>query len=293
MTVIDAVSPKFAKCVNFIDVVFCTWIHNPILASTVMLLSALQLLGLQMMSAPSSEHFVNVSFSDYFLDFLHNAVNLLFIIRFPATSKKGLSIVSSTLGESVLLLIQNAGCAALFLCPQYSLLYSNMHPVLKGIMLWQIVFPYLIFLVHICESKWNKLNGSEKLLQLEDKMLTSSLLVDTNNNLLPVFMAHSFAAVNFNFPLVSSFWALLIYKLACFSLKFYLINRYVLYELVMVINDVSNLNSCAELYMPVMIGERQKSWYDHIARHTTVILIVCCSILMGLDAEFMAVSFMK
>lgn len=294
---LETVSSKIAKCAYFIDVVLCTWVHNPILASLVTVSAALLLLSLLFFLANPSERLANVAVSDYARDLLHNAVNIAFVVRFPAASKKGLAVVSHKWAEASLLLIQIAGCVALLLHSQYSLLYSNIHPVLRGIMWWQMVCPYLIFVLYMCEARLCKNTLDEKHVltspSLPPKLLTRSLLVDTNNNLLPIFMAHSFAAVNFNFPVQGSLWTLALYKFGCFSLKFYLINRYVLYELVMVISDMSNLNSYAELYMPVMIGERTKRWYDKVAPHTLTVVIGTSAVLMGLDAGFMAIGFMN
>lgn len=288
---IDGVSPRIAKAAQFIETVLCTWIHNPILNSTAMVAGAALLMSKLLMTAASVDQFVHVNFDEYLLDFLHNVVNLLFIVRFPAFSKNGLSIKSSSWSEALLLVVQNCGCAMLLLCPNYSLLYSNIDPLLKGFILWQIVCPYLILIMHLCEAKFPRANSEKS--PSESRFLLNSLLVDTNNNLLPVFMAHSFAAVNFNFPFANSFWLLQGYKFACFSLKFYLINRYVLYELVMVICDVSNLKSYKELYEPVMIGEKPKSWSSCIARIAPVVLTTCCVICLGLDAGFMTIAFLK
>lgn len=293
MVAFETVSLRIAKCAHFIDVVLCTYIHNPILASTITIAGALILSGVLLFLSNSSERLANIAVLDYVLDFLHNAVNILFVVRFPAASKKGLLIVSLTWTEMLLLLLQNAGCLALLLCSQYSLLYSNMHPVLRGFMWWQMLCPYMIFVLYVCELKFCNNSTDEKQALSAQKLLTGSILIDTNNNLLPIFMAHSFAAVNFNYPMVTSFWALAIYKIACFSLKFYLINRYVLYELVMVISDIPNLNSYAELYRPVMIGERPKKWYDRISQHTLTIVIGCSAVVMGLDAGFMAIGLMN
>ncbi|SGZ50126.1 CIC11C00000005564 [Sungouiella intermedia] len=292
---LDQVSGKVAKAAYFIDVVLCSWIHNPFVLSALVLTGSMLLLAM-LFTVPMPDTFANVEFNDYLLDFLHNAINLIFIVRFPASSSRGLTILSSTLAELLLLAIQNVGCAVLLFSSEYSLLYSNMHPILRMFMLWQIVCPYLIFLLHLLENWWrakNPVSTSEKRTILAPKLLTGSLLVDTNNNFLPVFMAHSFASINFNYPLAGAYWVVLVYKLACFSFKFYLINRYVLYELVMVISDVSDLNSYAELYTPVLIGGKKKSVLSLFSRHATLFLIAFCVVLMGIDGGFMAIAFMK
>lgn len=289
VTVMEAVSPRIAQYARFINVILCTWIHNPLLACGAILTARFGLLTLQLIKS-SSQLFSHVNVDEYALDFLHNIINLLFVLRFPAAAKDGLSIVSSNWSEAILLVLQNLGCVALLWCPEYSLLHSKIHPVLKGFMLWQIVCPYLILALSVVEMKRGQ-NYSEKMALLPRKLLTGSLLVDTNNNLLPIFMAHSFAAANFSFPF-APVWLVITYKVACFSLKFYLINRYVLYELVVVISDVSTLKQYSDLYMPVMIGERPKGWYESISRHMTTILTAVCVTLMGVDVGFMAVGLM-
>lgn len=289
-SLLDLVSSNVAYCVYLIDVGLCTWIHNPYILSTAILAGSIVLLA-GLVSAASVEPLSNVPFNDYFLDFLHNAINLIFIVRFPAASKSGLAIVSSKFAEWHLLVAQVAGCGVLLFSPKYSLLYSDIHPVLRSFMWWQIVCPYFILLLLVGEQQWARRSASEKSQSVRQKWLTGSLLVDTNNNLLPVFMAHSFAAINDNFVFVNAPVAVCLYKLACFSFKFYLINRYVLYELVMVISDVSNLNSYAELYTPVSIGEKKSSWTS-VSRHTTLILVACCVILMTIDGGFLVMSVM-
>lgn len=287
-TLLDLVSSNVANCAYFIDVGLCTWIHNPYILSTTILAGAIVLLTM-LVYAASVDPLSHLPFYDYLLDFLHNAINLIFIIRFPAASKSGLAIISSKFAEWLLLVAQVAGCGVLLFSPKYSLLYSDIHPILRSFMWWQIVCPYFILLLLVGEQRWAKRSASEKGQSVRQKWLTGSLLVDTNNNLLPVFMAHSFAAINVNFAFVSAPFIVCVYKLACFSFKFYLINRYVLYELVMVISDVSQLNSYAELYTPVRIGEKKSSW-ALVSRHTTLILVAFCVILMTIDGGFIVMS---
>lgn len=288
-TLLDLVSSNVANCAYLIDVGLCTWIHNPIVLSIFILAGAILLLAM-LVAAASIDTLSHVAFHDYFFDLVHNAINLIFIVRFPSSSSRGLAIVSSTAMEWLLLIAQNLGCMVLVFSSEYSLLYYNLHSVLKAFMWWQIVCPYLILVLLLAEKWWCRRSLSEKAPLKLQKLLTGSLLVDTNNNFLPIFMAHSFAAINVNFPFVSAPYVDIVYKMACISFKFYLINRYVLYEIVMVISDVSNLKSYAELYTPVQIGKEKSSRWSFFSRHVNLILICCTVVLMIIDGGFMVMS---
>lgn len=67
-------------------------------------------------------------------------------------------------------------------------------------------------------------DNSQKIFTLHE------LLVDTNNNFLRAFIAHSLIMINFSFPFAALGWVLTYYQISIFLLKLYCIYGYVLYE---------------------------------------------------------------
>lgn len=283
MSSLEGNSPFLTRSVRVIDSYICTWIHNPILASLVCLATLVSIQGTLFANAAGRNQLAYLHINDYLLDILHNLVNLLFIVRFSGCSK----IVSHPALEWVLLILQNQACFVLLFCPEYSILYANIHVVVKGFMVWQILCPYLILMMTVVDNFFQKDNEDEK---RPKKLRVQALLVDTNNNFLPIFIAHSFAWINFNFPFSQGAGAIFAYKCATFSLKFCLIYRFILYELVIVIHDVHNLSSYSELYLPVKIGNPVRSWGQVVSGWTKPILIASTLTLVALDVGFVAVS---
>lgn len=271
-------SPVLVKGVHVLERYLCNYVHNPIVALAVCLGAFVALQVSLVGAAVSTSHTVHLRLNDYILDLLHHAVNLLFILRFVCGPN--VAITSQPIAEWILFVIQNVGCMVFIFCPGYSLLYLNLHVVFKGFMVWQIMCPYLILAMNIAEgwsSTDDEKNGSTR-------SSLHALLVDSNNNFLPVFIAHSFAQINFNFIFMQGTWVSFLYKCACFSLKFFLIYRFILYELVVVIYNVPNVKTYAELYLPVQIGNPVRHWYHRVSAHTSTILVMTTVICMLVDA---------
>lgn len=285
--IFDPISPKLSRTVNLVDSVLCTWVHNPIVA-VVFIAPIAVYITLKLVVFAAGGHGANfLNTQSLVLDIMHNLVNLLFIIRFPATAKTKLLVESTLPAEIALFVVQNAGAFVILTCPSVSLLYSQMHYVLKVFLLWQMFCPFLTMTLSVIES----LLAKKEVLEKETRTSrVRAILVDTNNTFLPVFIAHSFATVNVDFPFAVNLWVLLLYKWACFSLKMYLILRFVLYELVVVLNDMTDSKSYAEFYIPVSIGAKESGWYDRVARHTKDILVLITAILVGLDVGMLAIN---
>lgn len=280
-------SPTLAKTVKFIDTVLCTWVHNPVLAAAAVLVLAATA-TVRLVLAGQAADVPPYTVAALALDFVHNAVNMLFIVRFPSTSKGGVLIVSNTPAEVALFVVLNIGTLALLFCPVGLLFYSDMHVVLKLFLLWQILSPYFILAVWALEVAVAKKEPLEKT-QLHS---VRSFLVETNNTFLPIFIAHSFAAINFDVPFAQPLWLAFAYKCACYSFKFYLIHCFILYELAVVIGEHQDLKSYSELYAPVSLDTKRKTCYDVTASHTRTLLLVVTGTLMTLDMGWMfAASF--
>lgn len=281
--ILDA--PSFPKGLlywtRFVDQCVCTYLHNPVVLVTTALCAS----GVvAITNIPGGR--VGFPQIDLIYDLSSHVVNILFMVRFVGYLAKGLVVKSNFAFELFLLVCQNLAVLGLVLLPAHLLLYWSPHPILRAFILWQILCPYMIFLLTYWEERTAKKRSllSEKPYHID----WQSILVDTNNNFLPIFMAHSFAASAL-YDNTEALSLLNVYKIAMLITKLYLVQRYVLYELVVVVHREYNLCSYSELYLPVELEEDVENavpkylWFQ---RHTTCIMIVLTCLLIGLDVIY-------
>lgn len=283
-----ACSPLLASAAWLLDVVFCSVLHNPWLACLLTLGLFLRLQYSQVSAAWAMNELSYFDADDYLLDVFHNIVNLVFILRF-AMSLQSLTRRTNLLVETALLVLQEFGVVVLLFYPKYSLLYSDISVVLRVFIWWQILCPYIVLIFNVIDS--NKDEVSEKGLVLKSPVTNLlTVIVETNNNMLPVFMAHSFATINFDFPFHDGITLPLVYHVGVISIKFYIICRFILYELVVVVFSIANLKSFAELYTPVQIGNTRKVWLHAFSRFTPSILLLTTFICILSDVGIIMLS---
>lgn len=267
-----AFSPLLANAAWCLDVVFCKFLHNPWLACCLTLVLFLQLQGRQVLAAWKMGELAYFDQDDYLLDIFHNVVNLVFIIRF-VMSLRTLTRRTNLLVEGCLLVIQEFGVVVLLFCPKYSLLYSDINVVLRVFIWWQILCPYIILIFSTVDTGREEHTEKGTRSRLPSNYLLD-IIVETNNNMLPVFMAHSFATINFDFPFHDGVLLPILYHVGVLSIKFYIICRFILYELVVVVYGITNLTSFEELYTPVLIGKSTKLRLQALSRFTPSALLL-------------------
>lgn len=282
--------PSLSTTVWFIDNIYCRFLHNPVLAAILMVASYSYINFYQLYAAATDAHsMASLDSPSYFADFLQQMVNLVFISRFVRGPKIRPS--TSSAKEIGLLVLQELGCAILLFCPKYSLFYADISVLLKAMMVWQVICPYLILALNIFEE--DSTEDDEKTPDTQKINYFFRLLVDTNNNFLPIFIAHSFAAVGMDFPLYNGAIAPLIYKGAVLSLKLFLIAKFILYELVVVIFEMSDLSSYTELYSPValsLVKEQALCLSQRSSAHLCTMLMASASFVMLTDLSIIVIS---
>lgn len=245
-----------SKEIKFLDKYLCQYLHNPIVSSAIIVGTCCAINLTQYLKISARSQWELIFVNDYVLDLLQNLINLVFVLRY-SMGKFG-----SVHQEMTLLVLENIGCINLVFNSRYSLLTTNINGLLKAFILWQILCPYFILTINFIDYvNWKfSLQKPRSLVDNNDKMVTfHELLVDTNNNYLPIFIAHSFIILNFNFPFVSNEWLIFVYKIAVFLLKFYCIYRYILYETCVIVYNVSFTNNYCSVYEDVNSSTKQNN----------------------------------
>lgn len=224
-----ALLPTLRTALATADRILITWFHNPVVSSTAYIVLYLYIRCFQLSAAGLD------LFSPHELAWglLHHSVDLIFIMRF-APWTLSLQLDTGMLSECALLLAQLTLVAAMYLWPQYLLFNADISPMLKLVLWWQIMGPLIIFGLTLADRTkcvWR----NEPVCKSYDTHL--ALIKDTNNNLLPVMMIHLFAAIATSAPGLTGFLALL----ATYSLKLYLIHRFIIYTLVVVVCEEQSL----------------------------------------------------
>ncbi|KAK6464310.1 hypothetical protein DFJ63DRAFT_333882 [Scheffersomyces coipomensis] len=288
----------YNKYIKFIDSVLCKTIHNPIITSLIILISISLIQSFQisqLITTTSNQSFVFID--DYIFDIISNLINILFIIRFQYFIRFPL------ICEIILFITQNIICLNLLFNNNFNILsllnWNSIDSIfftsLKIFLIIQIIFPYIILIINIFDYKHSE--GS-----------IHSFLSDCNNNYLPIFISHSFLFINYNFPLIllSSNHPLFtclksnlifIFKIASFSFKFYIIYKFILYEIIMILFNKININDYSVFYKPQReaITEKEQQqvsttttnsfekWSNHL-------MITTCSIITLIDLLFITIS---
>ncbi|ODV79725.1 uncharacterized protein CANTADRAFT_28669, partial [Suhomyces tanzawaensis NRRL Y-17324] len=208
----------FNNYTHFVEVYMCRVVHNPVATSVLLLLSGSLVHGAHLQLVVRSQQYELLFAEDYVLDLISNAINLVFLLRFLLQCRFPVAI------EAVLFLAQNYGCYLLLTDHERSFLYgSGVLTVLKACLVGQIMFPYLIMVMNLVE--WCSVGYKDE---------PYPFLFECNNNYLPIFVSHSFLYINTGFPLLADTAvlrnALLVYTLSEFSIKFYCIYKFILFE---------------------------------------------------------------
>ncbi|ABN64490.2 predicted protein [Scheffersomyces stipitis CBS 6054] len=228
-----------SRSIRFIDRYLCRIIHNPVITSTLLMCTIAAIQSNQIYnlynSTFNSPDFIFVD--EYVFDIISNALNILFVFRFQLKSQKQINKT----WETLLFIAQNIGCYNLLFSSKYSILFNyEIHSSLKVCLVTQILFPYLILLINLLDWK---------------KLTYANFLHDCNSNLLSIFISHSFLFINYNFPYFDAPEVLsgtignfpFIYKISAFSLKFYCIYGFIIYEIALILYEtdvaVGNLGS--------------------------------------------------
>ncbi|RLV89975.1 hypothetical protein JA1_004867 [Spathaspora sp. JA1] len=257
------------RYIKVLDLYFSNIIHNPILTSLAILLifSYLQSKQWDWLTANSNSA-VFIFVEDYKFDIISNVINLMFIVRFVYYIKLNL------LGEIVLFLAQNFACFKFMLMKDglNFLKDDDISFFLKGCMILQVLFPWLIFFFSLFQGiAWKR------------------TLIDCNNNYLPLFMSQSFMFINATFPLLSDGFQKyeLFYKLACFSLKFYLIFQFILYEFVLINYELEDVEDYSLYYRDVTCyNEKGKEITNNFNMVRKYALTVICLFIIIVDLGF-------
>ncbi|EGW30053.1 uncharacterized protein SPAPADRAFT_143909 [Spathaspora passalidarum NRRL Y-27907] len=266
---ISDLPPTKNRYIQVLDLYLSNIIHNPIFTSVAVLISFCYLQCKQwdwLMISSHSFEFIFVE--DYEFDILSNIINLIFIFRFVYYIKLNL------IGEIALFLVQNFACYKYVLMKDGISFFkdTDMSMFLKSCIALQVIFPWLILLSCIVQRMpWNK------------------TLVDCNTNYLPLFMSQSFMFVNTTFPLLDNSFKNyeLLYKLACFSLKFYLVFQFVLYEFVLINYEHEDVVDYSVYYREVSCfnekGRQGKSNFNLVKKYA---MTVVCLFIIVIDLGF-------
>ncbi|CUM63729.1 uncharacterized protein PRCAT00001313001 [Priceomyces carsonii] len=202
--------------VKFIDVYLCQGLHNPLVSSTLIILSIAVIWYSQYRHTFSEGQNTLSLIPDYVLDMLSAMINIAFVVRFCFAYSTSLIV------EIIYFFIQNICCYQLVFGndPNVSLLFLNLNVWFRRFISLQIMCPYLVLLINSIEH-----------FKSPKEALLLSFFIDANNNFLPILLSHSFIFINFNFPQLENQALISIYKISQFSMKFYCIYQFVLYEI--------------------------------------------------------------
>lgn len=182
------------KSVYYIDL-FSNIVHNPELTTVLLLVCYYY-------------KWQNPTYSTgYLMDLISIGVNTLFLIRFHWLK------AFWPIAELALFVVQNYGCYQLIRSD--SAAYAEFSPFFMVCMMLQIAIPYIFMIANFYAY--------------EDR---AKFLRDTNNNLLAIFISHSFLYISGGKGVV-----LLAYVLLQYSLKFFLIYRYTMFQIISVDHD--------------------------------------------------------
>lgn len=222
--------------IRFIDKYLCNYILNPTICTIGLIGSCIFIHGIQFYKIFYNSQWGLIFIQDYLLDLLQNIISLIFVLRFC------MGWFGDIKTEVLLLVFENIGCINLVFNNEYSLLFTDISIIFKVFILWQILCPYFILAINLMDYMKKRVRYQEpkSLLNHSSRIFTlRELLIDTNNNFLPIFIAHSFIIINTNFPFVTSVWVIYAYKFSIFLLKFYCICRYILYETCFIIYNLT------------------------------------------------------
>ncbi|WEJ94561.1 hypothetical protein PSN45_002052 [Yamadazyma tenuis] len=146
--------------------------------------------------------------NDYAWDIYSSVLNLVFLTRFALNTQLNVA------WESVLLVVQFGFLA---------------HNVLTlGIVLTWSWVSVLYYLQIVCPAVMNVINILD---YFRGHMGVTHLMVNFNNNILPVLLTNSFMCINLSFKVYYDTWTMTAYRLLENSLKIYCLYQYILYEL--------------------------------------------------------------
>lgn len=225
-------------------------IHNPVITGVLLMLVASYINGVQLYQVFSRCSFLNfVEYEQHALDLVSNVFNLMFLVRF--TMATHFNIVFE-----ILLLTLQSGYVSFI---TYNKVLENSWDFTTGLFYLQILCPLLINLFGVVDY-WVK------------KMSFKRMVLNANNNLLPVLLTDSFHFVNVKFNLFHNTDILLAYKVLSYSLKFFCLYQYILYEV------FNNMNS--------EFVEFTRGFNTRI-----YVTVICLLVLVGFDGCYLGLLY--
>lgn len=236
------------KHVRFIDKYLCEGIHNPVFWTALLMVSAVFILVPQYMALSRKNFWDFLFVNEYIGDLFQQTVNVLFIARFIFGAFGGVAL------EFLLFLLCNVGCLILLFSQEYSLLYTNIHLFLKLFILWQISYPYVMLFINMFSYAHSKMHLRYSREQTTDDTIRIPanyryFLIESNNNFLPIFIAHSFFYINLNHCFIDNQTLISIYRFSNYLVKFYCIYQYILYEVVNIVHGIEFCSDYKMLYL--------------------------------------------
>lgn len=262
------------KCLYFIT--------NPIISTIVLIGSVCFINGVLFYWIYSRSQWELIFVEDYMSDLLQNIISLVFIIRFHMDK------FGDTKVEVMLLIFENIGCFKLIFNSNYSVLVTDMNICFKILTLWQILYPYFIVIMNLIDyMNWKDRKNNSKSLPGSRRIFTfHELLVDTNNNFLPIYIAHSLIIINFSFPFATFELIVYAYKISILLLKFYCIYGYVLYE----INSIEYYNWT---YDDVNCNNESRSIFSVTKHGQNIFLLIGIGLCIGIDLLYIGTFYIS
>lgn len=287
------------KFINVLEKYMCNGLHNPIASSAIIIAfvlgqvinpsSPLKAMLSQNTLLPLVEEAINgtidgepisytqdtttttaaTTFEDLLMDLVSNSINLIFIFRFVKKSTPDCPHRSRSTCQELCFFVTQLMAATYFI----STYFSHFHKLLQIFTSLQLVLPFLILLISITSNK----------------SIYKSLR-ECNNNILPFFITNSFLFINTTFtstttsPDTSFDFVGWIYLIAAYSQKFYLIYKYVIYELITIYEeedpkDEAKVEKTSDLEKG-RPNERTNNHSTYLEFKNRLLIAACCVVMV-------------
>lgn len=209
-------------------------IHNPLVVAALIIFTYGYIQTFQLVELCQIPVLVeDLNVDDYFLDFISNIINLLFLLRFsilarfPFLIELGLFIIELGL---LFIFSYNYYLNVVPFTNSWNYIFTN------GLYYCQVICPLILNLVNVVEL-------------YNSNITFHRFFINSNNNYLPVFLTNSFQLINLYFPIFFTletnchnefevrYMFLCAYKILIISVKFYCLYQYILFEL---LNNFNN-----------------------------------------------------
>lgn len=188
-------------------------VYNPLVVSLALVCLTTYLQSTQLTQILRSTLQINyLDVREFFTDILSNIINIIFLVRFTAGFRTSMAV------ELPFLVMQTIIVGYLIYNFKFAFDYES------GLFILQILCPALINIINMQDFFAKTINFQ-------------GLLVNLNNNYLPILLTNSFCLINLNFKLITfnlnpenHYWVL-IYQILLISLKFYCLFQYIWVEI--------------------------------------------------------------